>query len=75
MKILPYPRFAFTAICLSVLSALAPSAQAAPPDLTAAGVIVTIDRKLTYNLGATGLRGWIYTNAADKCQNSHSSSP
>jgi HEAT repeat protein len=24
-----------------------------------------VDRKLTYNLGATGLRGWIYTRAAN----------
>lgn len=34
-----------------------------PPDLTKDSA--TIDRKLTYNLGATGLRGWIYTKAAD----------
>ena len=33
-----------------------------PPDLT---VDQTVDRKLTYNLGPTGLRGWIYTRAAD----------
>jgi len=36
-----------------------------PPDLTQQGVIETIDRELTYNLGPTGLRGWIYTKAAD----------
>ena len=37
--------------------------EAPLPDLTkgAGG----IDRSLTYNLGATGLRGWIYTKAAD----------
>ncbi len=35
-----------------------------PPDLTQEGVIETIDRELTYNLGPTGLRGWIYTKAA-----------
>ena len=40
-------------------------ARAATPDLTAAGVIATIDRKATYNLGPTGLRGWIHTKAAD----------
>ena len=34
---------------------------AAPPDLTQSN---KIDRSLTYNLGATGLRGWIYTRAA-----------
>lgn len=33
----------------------------APPDLTQNN---QIDRKQTYNLGATGLRGWIYTTAA-----------
>ena len=59
------PHAVFIAICLSALSMLAASARAAPPDLTAAGVIGTIDRKATYNLGATGLRGWIYTKAAD----------
>ena len=59
------PHAVFIAICLSALSMLAASARAAPPDLTAAGVIATIDRKATYNLGATGLRGWIYTKAAD----------
>ncbi len=34
---------------------------AAPPDLTQSN---TVDRSLTYNLGPTGLRGWIYTRAA-----------
>ena len=34
-----------------------------PPDLTQGG-IGKIDRQLTYNLGATGLRGWIYTHPA-----------
>jgi hypothetical protein len=32
-----------------------------PPDLTQSN---TVDRSLTYNLGPTGLRGWIYTRAA-----------
>ena len=36
-------------------------ALAAPPDLTKSN---TVDRALTYNLGATGLRGWIFTKAA-----------
>ncbi len=39
-------------------------AASSPPDLTEAGVIGTIDRKLTYNLGATGLRGWIHHRPA-----------
>jgi alpha-N-arabinofuranosidase len=30
-----------------------------------------VDRKLTYNLGATGLRGWIYTKAADNLDAAH----
>jgi hypothetical protein len=33
------------------------------PDLTKD--TQSVDRKLTYNLGATGLRGWIYTKAAN----------
>ena len=33
------------------------------PDLTKDSQ--SVDRKLTYNLGATGLRGWIYTKAAN----------
>jgi hypothetical protein len=30
------------------------------PDLTATGAIAKIDRTWTYNLGPTGMRGWIY---------------
>ena len=33
-----------------------------PPDLTVSN---TVDRTRTYNLGATGLRGWIYTRPAN----------
>lgn len=42
---------------------IAPAAQTppAPPDLKKDR---GVDRALTYNLGATGLRGWIYTKAA-----------
>ncbi len=65
MKVIHYPRFAFTAISMAALSTFALSVQAAPQDLTAPGVIATINRDLTYNLGATGLRGWIHTKAAD----------
>jgi hypothetical protein len=39
-------------------------AAASPPDLTAPGAIGAVDRKLTYNLGATGLRGWIHHKPA-----------
>ncbi len=35
---------------------------AVPPDLTRSN---TVDRSLTYNLGPTGLRGWIHTRAAN----------
>jgi hypothetical protein len=42
-------------------SALA-AAPPGPPDLTQTSAV---DRALTYNLGATGLRGWIYTRPAD----------
>jgi len=34
-----------------------------PPDLTKD--LGDVDRKATYNLGSTGLRGWIYTRPAD----------
>ena len=63
MKILHDPRAIITAICMLVFSADTPSAQAAPPDLTAKGVIATIDSNLNYNLGATGMRGWIFIRA------------
>jgi hypothetical protein len=46
-------------IVMAVLTA--GSLFAAPPDLTQSN---KVDRSLTYNLGATGLRGWIYTRAA-----------
>jgi hypothetical protein len=50
---------AITLMSSSPLRAVAPPS---PPDLTQNN---TVDRKLTYNLGATGLRGWIYTKAAN----------
>ena len=42
---------------------LAGTIIAAPPDLTAPGTVV--DTKLTYNLGPTGARGWIYYQKPD----------
>lgn len=52
--------------CLMAMLLCSPGSNAqekvAPPDLTMG---VKVDRKLTYNLGATGLRGWIYTKAAN----------
>ena len=47
--------------CLSVLWVFCPSVNAAAPDLTKVE-LSTIDRNLTYNLGPTGLRGWIYNS-------------
>ena len=58
-------RALLAALSLVVFPLAAPPVLAAPPDLTAPGVTAGIDRKLTYNLGATGMRGWIHTKAAD----------
>jgi Family of unknown function (DUF6288)/PA14 domain/Bacterial Ig-like domain (group 3)/YDG domain/Bacterial Ig domain/HEAT repeats len=73
MKETTRPRAAFAAICLAAFSVFAPSAQAAPPDLTAAGAIAALKAGTladanpgygeTYNLGATGLRGWIFLSS------------
>jgi HEAT repeat protein len=53
-----------TTLLLSALSCvLSIPLSAQVPDLTKD--IKSIDRELTYNLGATGLRGWIHTRAAD----------
>jgi hypothetical protein len=46
-------------LAMGLTSPLFPQA----PDLTKDAQ--SVDRKLTYNLGATGLRGWIYTKAAN----------
>lgn len=46
-----------TALALTGAAFGAPPAPP-PPDLTQTP---QVDRKLTYNLGATGMRGWIYT--------------
>ena len=64
---LSLPAF-FRSISLTLLSALFPSLlaaapKAAAPDLTVPGATATIDKeswKWTYNLGPTGMRGWIY---------------
>ncbi len=56
-----------TALCSVLIFAFVASAAfaadppKAPPDLTLSN---RVDRELTYNLGATGLRGWIYTKPA-----------
>lgn len=51
-----------TAVLMAFLNIPASGADA-PPDLTR-GETNQVDRKLTYNLGPTGLRGWIYTKPA-----------
>jgi hypothetical protein len=62
--------FTFALLALTLLLASPSGAKAAPPDLTAAGAIAALKAGTlanaypgygeTYNLGATGLRGWIY---------------
>jgi HEAT repeat protein len=49
-------------ICLGVTSVFAAENPPSLPDLTQNRVV---DRDQTYNLGATGMRGWIYTKAAN----------
>jgi hypothetical protein len=53
---------AFVSLIVAALAVTGsvPAAQPprTPPDLTRTN---TVDRELTYNLGATGLRGWIHT--------------
>ncbi len=51
-------------VCLATIAASAFAAEPpkTPPDLTQDRLL---NRNLTYNLGATGLRGWIYTKPAN----------
>jgi hypothetical protein len=46
------------AMAVMIASELLAATPSVPPDLTRSN---TVDRKLTYNLGPTGLRGWIHT--------------
>ena len=50
------------AMAVLTASVLAAEPSATPPDLTKS---TTVNRKLTYNLGATGMRGWIHTKPAN----------
>jgi Family of unknown function (DUF6288)/HEAT repeats len=52
-----------TVLAISLVMGSASPLFAQVPDLTKDAA--SVDRKLTYNLGATGLRGWIYTKAAN----------
>ncbi|MEI6605174.1 MAG: DUF6288 domain-containing protein [Verrucomicrobiota bacterium] len=61
-------RPSMAALLLALLLALPAWVRAAPPDLTATGVIATISTTLTYNLGPTGLRGWIYISSGSPGQ-------
>jgi len=49
-------------VAVMIDSGFAAQPAPTPPDLTQNRAV---DRKLTYNLGSTGLRGWIYTKAAN----------
>ncbi len=42
--------------------------MAAQQDLTAPDVIGSINRTYTYNLGPTGLRGWIYVGGGERTE-------
>jgi hypothetical protein len=55
--------FKTTALAGTLMLGAANPLSAQAPDLTKDAA--SVDRELTYNLGATGLRGWIYTKAAD----------
>ena len=53
-------RIGYTLMAFAMLMSIEVQGNEAPlPDLTKG--TVGIDRSLTYNLGATGMRGWIYT--------------
>ncbi len=52
-----------TALAASCTLLQAKEPPKTPPDLTKD--LGDVDRKATYNLGSTGLRGWIYTRPAD----------
>ncbi|MEI7729374.1 MAG: DUF6288 domain-containing protein [Verrucomicrobiota bacterium] len=49
-------------LAMSILRVCAAAPVPPPPDLTRSN---NVDRTLTYNLGSTGLRGWIYTKATN----------
>jgi HEAT repeat protein/regulation of enolase protein 1 (concanavalin A-like superfamily) len=77
----PYVPMSLSAFLLGGVLIFSPTvAQAAPPDLTSAGVIAALKSNPgystrsyneTYNLGATGLRGWIYIDTSNPISGSH----
>ncbi len=54
-----FPKHIYRLRGFSIAWLITTSAFAVPPDLTQPGVIAGINRSETYNLGATGMRGWI----------------
>ena len=58
---LPLAAIVVTVAIMTGTSLVAAVPPPPPPDLTQDN---TVDRKLTYNLGATGLRGWIFSKPA-----------
>jgi methionine-rich copper-binding protein CopC len=63
-QISPLLKSTLRALMLAFSLAGVCAAQTTPPDLTQAGVIASIDRDRTHNLGATGLRGWIHPDTS-----------
>ena len=58
MKTLGTSMMSMAAMAVMTGGMIAAEPPATPPDLTRS---TTVDRSRTYNLGATGMRGWIYT--------------
>ncbi len=56
-------RFGFAILALAMLRCFPALGASGPPDLTK-GETNGVDRSGTYNLGATGMRGWIYLKPA-----------
>lgn len=54
--------FCVVLLIIIIAGQVAAAPPSTPPDLTQSNAV---DRKLTYNLGATGLRGWIHTRPAN----------
>ena len=59
MKELTTTKIGPTLLAMAMLLGLPVMAVEGPPDLTKGGA-AGVDRKETYNLGPTGMRGWIY---------------
>ena len=60
MKISQWFLLGYTRVMVTAVMVVTLHGADGPQDLTSGGV-AGIDRTLTYNLGATGLRGWIYS--------------